>query len=139
MKRLFFAFPDGCPGVVLLLLRAVLGLVVVVQGALCIGEQNATSAAWFVGLSALACGGLLLIGLLTPIVGAIVAVGILSVVISLLPACVPSLFNSRISVLFALTMLLTVIGIGPGAFSLDARFFGRREIIIPRRISQSQE
>jgi hypothetical protein len=36
-------------------------------------------------------------------------------------------------------MLVTIIGLGPGAFSLDARMFGRREIIIPPRASQSQE
>jgi hypothetical protein len=28
-------------------------------------------------------------------------------------------------------MLLALILIGPGAFSVDARLFGRREIIIP--------
>jgi hypothetical protein len=28
-------------------------------------------------------------------------------------------------------MVLTVAGLGPGAFSVDARLFGRREIIIP--------
>jgi hypothetical protein len=30
-----------------------------------------------------------------------------------------------------MTMVLAIIGLGPGAFSVDARVFGRREIIIP--------
>jgi uncharacterized membrane protein YphA (DoxX/SURF4 family) len=43
----------------------------------------------------------------------------------------PNLFESKLSLIFGLTMLLSVAGIGPGAFSVDARVFGRREIILP--------
>jgi hypothetical protein len=43
----------------------------------------------------------------------------------------PNLFDSKLSLVFGLTMLLSVMGIGPGAFSVAARVFGRREIIIP--------
>lgn len=84
------------------------------------------------GSSALIAGGLLVIGYLTPVVGAIAAVGTVGVGLSLLPTCSPSLFDSRVSLIFGLTMLITILGVGPGAFSVDARLFGRREIIIPR-------
>jgi hypothetical protein len=43
------------------------------------------------------------------------------------------LFDSKPALIFALTMLLAIIGAGPGRFSVDARVFGRREIIIPPR------
>jgi uncharacterized membrane protein YphA (DoxX/SURF4 family) len=122
----------------LLLLRAVFGLVVLVEGGFYLAEPSATMAAWFMGLSAFAAGGLLLIGFLTPIIGAIVAVGAVCVGLSLLPACVPTLFDSKISLIFGLTMLISIIGLGPGAFSVDARVFGRREIIIPPRTFPSQ-
>jgi uncharacterized membrane protein YphA (DoxX/SURF4 family) len=91
------------------------------------------------GLSAFAAGALLLAGFATPIIGALVAVTAAAVGLSLLPGCAPTLFDSKISLIFGLTMLVTIIGLGPGAFSLDARMFGRREIIIPPRASQSQE
>jgi len=108
------------------------------EGGLYIGEANSTSATWFMGLSAFVTGVLLIIGSHTPIVGAVVAAGAMGVAFPLLPACVPNLFDSRISLMFGLTMLVTIIGLGPGAYSLDARMFGRREIIIPPRPSQSQ-
>jgi uncharacterized membrane protein YphA (DoxX/SURF4 family) len=40
--------------------------------------------------------------------------------------------NPTTATLFA-AIALAVICLGPGAFSLDARLFGRREIIIPAR------
>ena len=123
----------------LLLLRAVFGMVLLVEGSFYIGEANPTPPSWFIGLLAFAAGLLLLIGFLTPIVGALVAAGAAGVGLSLLPACTPSLFDSKISLIFALTMLVAIIGLGPGAFSVDARVFGRREIIIPPRSSQSQD
>ena len=87
--------------------------------------DNATTV-WFSGLLTLAAGGLLLAGFLTPIAACVVAVGI-----SLLPPASPNFFDSRSSLVFAMTILIAIAGLGPGAFSIDARVFGRREIIIP--------
>jgi uncharacterized membrane protein YphA (DoxX/SURF4 family) len=138
LSRLFFAFPGGWPGVALLLLRAVLGVVILAEGGFYIAEPKPAPADWLMGLSALAAGALLLIGLATPIAGAVVAAGAVGVGFSLLPACVPTLFDSRISFIFGLTMVFAIIGLGPGAFSMDARMFGRREIIIPPRTPRLQ-
>ena len=123
----------------MLLLRAVFGMVLLVEGGFYIGEANPTPPSWFIGLLAFAAGVLLLIGFFTPIVGAVVAAGAAGVGLSLFPASTGSLFDSRISLIFGLTMLVTIIGLGPGAFSIDARVFGRREIIIPPRTSHSQD
>jgi uncharacterized membrane protein YphA (DoxX/SURF4 family) len=122
---------------VLLLVRAVFALTILVQGAFYAGVADATPGTWFIALSAFAAGGLLLFGFLTPIAGALVAVDALGVGFSLLPACTSSLFDSRTVLIFGLAILLTVVGLGPGAFSVDARVFGRREIIIPPPVSRA--
>ena len=108
------------------------------EGGCYIREPSASLAAWCLGLSALAAGGLLVLGLFTPFVGLIVGLGAIGVVLSLFPACTPNVFDSKPAFIFALTMLLTVIGSGPGRYSVDARMFGRREIIIPPREFQSE-
>jgi uncharacterized membrane protein YphA (DoxX/SURF4 family) len=90
------------------------------------------------GLLALACGALLLLGFLTPVAAALAGLGAVCVAASLLPACMPTVFNSKPAIVFAGTMLVVLILLGPGAYSLDARAFGRREIIIPPSISPSR-
>ena len=71
-------------------------------------------------------GALLLIGFLTPAAAA-GAIGLW-----LFPGRNPNLFAGGFSAAFPLAILLSLIMLGPGAFSIDARLFGRREIIIPR-------
>jgi uncharacterized membrane protein YphA (DoxX/SURF4 family) len=116
----------------------VIALSVLVQGGLYLREVGGGPATWLAGLSALAAGALLLIGFLTPIAGAVVGLGAIGVGLSILPACTPTLFDSRPAIVFAVTMLAAIVLLGPGAFSMDARVFGRREIIIPPRISSSR-
>jgi hypothetical protein len=61
---------------------------------------------------------------LTPVVALIIAGGAIISTISPLPLSAESLVGEII--------LATAIALlGPGAFSLDARLFGRREILIP--------
>ena len=138
MRRLFFAFPNGWPGVALLLLRVVFGIAVIVQGRAYLSESGPPPGAWFMGLSDLAVGALLVIGCLTPIAGALVAAAAGCVGLSFLPECAHGVFDSKTSFIFGLTMLVTILGVGPGAFSVDARVFGRREIIIPTGIPQDK-
>ena len=57
--------------------------------------------------------------------------GGIAVALSLLPACPSSVFSSGLAMAFGIAVLFGIVVLGPGAFSLDARFFGRREIIIP--------
>jgi uncharacterized membrane protein YphA (DoxX/SURF4 family) len=138
LGRLFFAFPGGLPGIALLLVRAVFGTALLMQGNCYVSEPSSTAADWLVGVGTLAAGGLLLIGFLTPIVGAVVGMGAFGIAVSLLPACTPTMFDSGLALVFALAMLVTIISLGPGAFSVDARLFGRREVIIPPRVFPSQ-
>jgi uncharacterized membrane protein YphA (DoxX/SURF4 family) len=82
-------------------------------------------------LSAIVAGLFLTVGLLTPVVAFLVALSAAGVALALLPFCAPYLFETRLEQTFALANLLAVLLLGPGAFSVDARLFGRREIIIP--------
>ena len=95
MERLFFAFPRGWPAVALLLMRATIGLALLVQGGFYLREPDPAPATWAVGMSTILAAGLLLIGTLTPIVCSVVMIGALGIRLSLLPACTPSLFDSR--------------------------------------------
>ena len=40
-------------------------------------------------------------------------------------------FDARLSLILLMAMTVAIFLLGPGAYSLDARLFGRREIIIP--------
>lgn len=93
---------------------------------------------WTIGLFAVASGALLLIGFLTPVASTITGAGGLGFALSWLPAARPNLFEARLSIIFVVIMATGIILLGPGAFSLDARLFGRREIVIPRS-SHSQK
>jgi uncharacterized membrane protein YphA (DoxX/SURF4 family) len=77
-----------------------------------------------------ATGVSLLIGFLTPI--AAMLVGVLATMwISIGPAANSAICASKLSVAFLAAVASAVVLLGPGAFSLDARLFGLREIIIP--------
>lgn len=121
MQRLFSTFADGWPGAGLLLQRLVTGAALMYLGV----EQLRGGAALpsiVPQLLGAAAGVLLLVGLWTPVVGALVAVAELWV-----------FFSSSGDPWMAI--LLAVLGgslamIGPGAWSVDARLFGRRHIEI---------
>jgi hypothetical protein len=86
---------------------------------------------WFEGLAALVGGSLLVVGFLTPVVGVLLGLGVPGVGLSLLPPCPISLFESTLPTALTATILIAIVLLGPGAFSVDSRIFGRREIIIP--------
>jgi putative oxidoreductase len=71
------------------------------------------------------CSALLIIGLWTPVAGLFMAVSELSLLFF------PSTIGSMHIVLAALGVALAMIG--PGAWSVDARLFGRKRIRIPQR------
>jgi uncharacterized membrane protein YphA (DoxX/SURF4 family) len=133
LQRLFSAFPGGWPGVGLLLLRVAIGLVAVIQcGFYLTQSAMSTPGIWLGGLLGLAAGGSLLLGFVTPIAGVIVGLGAVGIGFSVFPAPTPNLFDARLSAVFACIMTVAIVFLGPGAFSLDAVLFGRREIIIPQ-------
>jgi uncharacterized membrane protein YphA (DoxX/SURF4 family) len=94
-----------------------------------------------VGAIELALGVALAAGFLTPFIGSMVAIGYLIESVREITANLP---HQPITILIAVNLSLLSISVallGPGAYSLDARLFGRREIIIPenRRPPSTQE
>lgn len=124
MQRLFSTFANGWPGKGLLLLRWVAGTALIHYGVADLREahQLAVIAPQIIEAAA---GILLLVGLWTPLVGTVVA--ILEVWMVFSRAGDPSLPIMLAALGAALAM------IGPGAWSLDARLFGRKHIRIPKR------
>jgi uncharacterized membrane protein YphA (DoxX/SURF4 family) len=131
---MFSTFPDGWSGFGLLLLRTVLG------GALLISawEQLQVRATTppITGLLAsivlIAVGVLIALGYRTRAIAA--ACAFILLVTAFLGAAASKFVSLESR---SVTILLTVISVsvacvGPGAYSLDSRFFGRREIVIPK-------
>lgn len=136
MRRIFSSFPGGGPGIGLLVLRAAIGFTLVSQGIHCLSESHTPSLAmWAVALLVVASGTLALIGYMTPL--AAIVGGLISVASSLpwFPAPAPNLFVTRLAAILTAAIAIAIVCLGPGAFSLDARLFGRREIIISKRSS----
>jgi len=132
LLRIFSTFPAGWPGAGLLLLRAAVGALLILRAAVCLSSGHETRFLQVVALLTIVSGALLLAGYLTRL-AALVAIGAgLSTMWALLPAPNVALFDTRTAAALAATIAAAVICIGPGAFSLDARLFGRREIIIPK-------
>jgi putative oxidoreductase len=124
LQRLFSTFPEGWPGIGLLLLRAVAAIPPVQQGIS--GLVTAPEKTLLVLQLVAACSAaLLLIGLWTPVAGALVAVAELFLGFSY--SADPWMHVRTGALGAALAML------GPGAWSADARLFGRKRIEILRQ------
>jgi putative oxidoreductase len=122
LQRLFSTFPNSWPGFGLLLLRLGVGIALVHLGvSRLFGALGAsiTVALHFIE----AAGGIfLLAGLWTPVMGALIAIDELWIAFSLNS----SQPDNRLIHIFLAVLTAGVAMLGPGAWSIDARLFGRR-------------
>jgi putative oxidoreductase len=130
LQRLFSTFPSGWPGVGLLLLRIAAGATACVQGLLYLSGGEALSVTTLIGLLALAGGSAMILGFLTPIAGGLVGLGTIALQLWRMPAPPGSLLHPALPAIIIAIVAVSVVLIGPGAMSIDARLFGRREIIV---------
>jgi len=119
LQRLFSTFASGWPGVGLAVQRVATSaaLTILAVDRLTDPSQIASSSPEIVAASA---GMMLLLGFCTPVAGAIVVGAQLWAILSHA--------ESRAIGLLLLTLGGTVAMIGPGAWSVDARLFGRKRI-----------
>jgi len=86
---------------------------------------------WSVALLAIVVSLALMIGFLTPVAGLAAGAGYLMTLIATLIGHHTGVHLSTLDSLDLTVMSLSLALLGPGAFSMDARLFGRREIVIP--------
>jgi uncharacterized membrane protein YphA (DoxX/SURF4 family) len=127
---MFSMFPDGWPGAGLLLLRVAGGVVLIIQSAAYLGAKHDLG---FIVLAVVlgTVGFLLLIGFLSRFVALVAAIAGVSTVFSWLPGSNIGPLEIPMTAVLSAVIAVSVICMGPGALSLDAHLFGRREIIIP--------
>lgn len=114
-------------------MRAAIGVIAICDGIDAL-ERSADPA-----VVVLAAGGLavlsgisLLIGFLTPMASALLALGAIGLSLSRISLAAADPLESKPLTVLVAVVAVAVTLLGPGALSLDARLFGRREIIIPR-------
>ena len=118
MQRLFSTFANGWPGFGLLIQRLITGIALI-HGA--IGQLETPAAGLTIPeMSGAVLGLFILAGLWTPAVGALVAATELWIAL----AGGGNLWMSLLLAAFGGTLAM----IGPGAWSIDARLFGRKHI-----------
>lgn len=126
---MFSTFLDGWPGAGLLLLRAAGCIVLIVQGLGYLGERHDLRLL-ILSFVLIANAILLMFGFLTRFAAALAVAASLISLFSWFPLS-GSEFETKAAVGLKVVITLAVLFLGPGAYSVDARVFGRREVIIP--------
>jgi uncharacterized membrane protein YphA (DoxX/SURF4 family) len=132
LQRLFSTFPGGRPGIGLLLLRVAAGITAIWTGILYFSAAASPSLAmWSLGFVLITSGAALAVGFLTPFVAPLTGLFFLGIALGWLPTTPWTLPDARVVAVAVIVTSSAIALLGPGAFSLDGRLFGRREIVIP--------
>jgi hypothetical protein len=119
LQRLFSSFANGWPGIGLLLQRSLTAILLVRFGIIELTGTSYSPSMIPQTIGAFA-GILLFVGLWTPVMGTLIAVVELWIVFT-------GVGDPAIPIVLA-TLGGTAAMIGPGAWSIDARLFGRKHI-----------
>ena len=129
LQRTFSGFPTGYPGLALLLLRVVVGGAASSQAWLLItATHGAMNIGVVVGSLVFLTGLALIIGAMTPVASVLLSTGGILLAIDASLRGHLLLFDSGLARLEFIAMSAALISLGPGALSLDARLYGRREV-----------
>jgi len=113
------------------LMRVVVGAAAFAQGLICLSNDGSRLGELFACLGLAGCGAFLLIGFLTPVVSILISLAALANALSWIPAVTRYQFEGKAASLELIVMAVAIALLGPGVFSIDARLFGRHEIVIP--------
>ena len=112
-------------------MRLAVALSAIVHGIHALIESQTQTLNTAIELFEILVGTALLIGFLTPIAGASASLNNLVIGVSSFLKSGGSAHEKAVTALYLIVISVAVTLLGPGAFSLDAHLFGRREIIIP--------
>jgi uncharacterized membrane protein YphA (DoxX/SURF4 family) len=126
LQRLFSTFASGWPGVGLLILRLLTGVALIHFGIASLREAPpwTTIVLQLIGIGA---GILLLVGLWTPAAGALAAIVKVWIAFSRFLSHSGDLWIAVVPAVLGAVLAM----VGPGAWSIDARLFGRKRIDMP--------
>lgn len=105
-----------------MLLRMLVGVTLITQSVAQVRESDLTATNWIIPALVFLAAGCLLVGFVTPVMA--ILIGLVSIIV--------------VQKLDIVVLSTAIALLGPGAFSIDARMFGRREILIPHT-SRSQK
>jgi uncharacterized membrane protein YphA (DoxX/SURF4 family) len=128
LQRLFSTFANGWPGTGLLLLRVLTGIALMTYGVASVLEAPPLTimVLQIIGAGA---GILLLIGLWTPVAGVLAAIVKVWVAFWLILSHSGDPWMPLAEAVLGAVLAM----VGPGAWSIDARRFGRKRIEMPER------
>jgi uncharacterized membrane protein YphA (DoxX/SURF4 family) len=128
LQRLFSTFPEGLSGLGLLFLRlTVAGTILFLTFFFFSHLVRETFRGWLIAAVSIVFSAAMISGFLTPVISALIFIGgILFLILS------PGEMNSFFMI-YLVILSLVIILLGPGAYSIDARLFGRREIILSKK------
>jgi putative oxidoreductase len=125
LQRLFSTFPNSWPGIGLLLVRLCLAVALLYFAMAPL--SNASTTGVFVEKSIAAAGAIFLFaGLWTPVMGTVVAVDQVCMALSSHSLAREDAWNHSFLAVLAVSLAM----LGPGAWSIDARLFGRKRFDI---------
>jgi putative oxidoreductase len=128
VQRLFSTFPSGWPGAGLLLLRLGLGAALICIGGVAFLTSATDAIATVETFSAIGGGLLLLAGLWTPLAGGLAALAEVGQALSRFDQMRDVVWIHAFLALLSVSVAL----LGPGAWSIDARLFGRKRFDLDR-------
>jgi hypothetical protein len=120
VQKLFSMFPAGLPGLALLLLRLSVAALLFIDQA---GNLLLPAPAWLLIVSMVAALAVSL-GFLTPLFAVLSGLAKIVALAGLAQILAPL-------VVLALLLAAALAMLGPGAYSLDAKMFGRRVVLLP--------
>jgi uncharacterized membrane protein YphA (DoxX/SURF4 family) len=120
------------------LLRGTVGMTVAMQAWRFVASSNTDLLGAAPAAGLVVCGVALTAGIFTPICCAILGVGYALVLLTSAGGVVLPPIDPAAAVV-GLAAVTALAPLGPGAFSIDARLFGRRAIFIPAPVKEDSE
>ena len=148
MQKFYYKFPEGMLGVGFLILRTTAGVGTAILGGILVSRLGTVPTSQFSYFSHLILGVLLIsgsvfliLGLMLPFASiAVAACQVLAAFIMLTATDPPP--GKRfgwIALVMTVSITLTLFFLGPGAYSIDARIYGRKRIFIPSSEKEGSE